>query len=417
MSRIVSLGGPFTDSIIAAAYSSSSTSFLSASSLTLTLSASSTEPFIYDIGGRRFMLTANQQATATDNAHNFWYIDDTETLGRSALPCYYTWIAPTAPATDQHWFDLTTAEMKRYSGTAWVAVNRVFIGYTRADSGSQNTQTVCEPVGATPWWRVQNFGTADDGFLDLDTGATSMSGMKRYAAIVVRGTASIVASAAASGILLLRSQGIFVLLGTASINLDGLGRPAGAGGTGAGSSGSMSGMGGGGGGGGGGSTGAGGSGGIRALAPTHGTGTTAAGGAIGAAGTAGTTGSLSSAFPFQNSMGMMWTHGAGGGGGGGSGSAGGNGGAGGGGIIIGAAVVVEGSGTSVTAKGANGTAGAGAGRGGGGGGAGGVLYRAARGFVLNGTASAAGGTGGAAGGGTSGAGGDGGAGLNQYVRV
>ena len=418
MSRIISEGGPFTDCIVAASVTSNTADFFSKSGLTLTVTASTASPFVYEIGGRRFMLTANLNGTATNTAHNFWWIDDTQTLGNSAYPCSYRWTAPSSPATDQHWFDLGAAQMKRYNGSAWVDVNRVFIGYTRADSGTQNAQHACEQIGCSPWWRFHNLGDAADGFLDLSSGTTTIDVQYRYAAVVLRSTATLTHTAGVSGLTQLKSQGVFILLDSSIIDLNGRGRAGGAGGTGVGGTGSLSGMAGGGGGGGGGSSGAGGTGGARQLAVTHGSGNAASGGAVGAVGGSGGSAGLGTTSPMPGAMGLMWTHGAGGGGGGGTGAAaGGAAGAGGGGMVISAAVIGWASGTSMTANGANGTAGGGSGRGGGGGGGGGALIRYARGLYNNGTESANGGTGGAAGGGTSGAGGPGGAGLLQFTRI
>jgi phage-related tail fiber protein len=50
------------------------------------------------------------------------------TTGFSALAPVYQNFAPSAPATDQHWFDTSTMTMKRWSGAAWVVFQRVFVG-------------------------------------------------------------------------------------------------------------------------------------------------------------------------------------------------------------------------------------------------------------------------------------------------
>src|SRR5579872_5909716 len=112
--------------------------------LTLRLLASSTDPFQYLIGGAKKTVTANVDLTLTNNAHNFIWIDSTGATGSSALPCVYAYTAPVGPATDQHWFDLGHNQMFRWSGSAWVAVSRIFIGYARADSGSVNARYACE---------------------------------------------------------------------------------------------------------------------------------------------------------------------------------------------------------------------------------------------------------------------------------
>jgi len=415
---IIEDGGIARDCILASKTSVGTADFIGTAGMTITLEASTTDPFEYDIGGRKFRITANKTVVATNNAHNFVWIDDTMTLGVSALPCRYLWTAPTSPATDQHWYDLAQRKMKRWSSTAWVEVSRIFVGYGRADSGVLAAQNASEQIGITPLWRVEHCGEAQSGFLDLSTGTTTIDGNAFYAAVVMRATAILNHTADDNRFMCIRSQGVFMMLGSSSINLNGLGRVGAAGANGAGAAATSSGNGGGGGGGGGGSSGVGGAGGGRARISTNQTVNSASGGAVGAVGSAGLASSERTQTAYYSAAGAMETHGAGGGGGGGTGSAaGGNGGAGGGGIVIVAPVISWASGTSMTANGANGVAGGGLGRGGGGGGGGGTIRRWFRGYFNNGTESANGGTGGAAGGGTSGAGGSGGAGLLQATRI
>lgn len=54
----------------------------------------------------------------------------------------YDHLAPTSPSTDQHWFDINRFQMFRWSGSAWVAVKRVFVGdvyFTGTSVGSPDT--------------------------------------------------------------------------------------------------------------------------------------------------------------------------------------------------------------------------------------------------------------------------------------
>lgn len=76
----------------------------------------------------------------TANTTCYLYIDyDSVTsvlsYGFSVLAPLYQFMAPDTPATDQHWFDLSTMKMKRYTGTVWEEKKRVFAGeaVTHAD--------------------------------------------------------------------------------------------------------------------------------------------------------------------------------------------------------------------------------------------------------------------------------------------
>ena len=62
-------------------------------------------------------------------------------------------VAPTSPATGDYWYDILNSEWKRYSGTAWVTINRTLIGYAISDQ----TNTVaarCLPFYKS--WDIQN---------------------------------------------------------------------------------------------------------------------------------------------------------------------------------------------------------------------------------------------------------------------
>lgn len=78
--------------------------------------------------------TTNQSFSAlTASTTNFLYVERNVTTGAltvgfSVLQPVYSTVAPSSPATDQHWFDLSTFTMKRWSGSAFVVLQRVFIG-------------------------------------------------------------------------------------------------------------------------------------------------------------------------------------------------------------------------------------------------------------------------------------------------
>lgn len=403
------------DSIFSSRVVSGNADFFSVSTLTLTLLASTTDPFIYDIGGVKYELQANITLGATDNAHNFVYVDSARTLGRAAQPCTYSFTAPGSPATGQHWYDLGKSRMKAWDGSAWQLVSRVFIGYVRADSGSINARYCCEPIGIAPLDRFNFYGDGSDGFLDVSAGTTTIDNVLRYSAVVVRG-GTLNHSSGVANITTIQSQGIFVVLGSGAINLNGLGTGGGAGGTGTGNSGGTGGEAGRGGGGGGG-TSAGGSGGSglqnnRFNTSGGGTAGTAGGGAGGTGGNA-----IGSPGPGRTGF-FIPPQGASGGGGGGNGaSAGGNGGAGGGAFEIKTPTFAVASGITLTARGGNGANGPAASRGAGGGGGGGGFTIYFRNNFLSGSFDVAGGGGGSSGGAGSGAGGNGGTGRTSLLQV
>ncbi|KAF0241995.1 MAG: hypothetical protein FD180_4138, partial [Planctomycetota bacterium] len=277
------------DSIFSTRVVSGNADFFSVSGLTLTLVASSTDPFVYDIAGTRYELQANITLAVTDTAHNFIFIDSARAMGRAALPCVYAFTAPGAPATEQHWFDLGKSQMKRWDGSAWQRTARIFIGYVRADAGTINARYACEPIGISPMDRFNFYGVGADGFLDVSSGTTTIDNILRYTAVVVRG-GTLNHSTAVTAITTIQSQSVFIVLGSGVVNLNGLGTGGGAGGTGSGNAGNVGGEGGRGGGGGGG-TNAGGAGGAglqnnRNVVSGGGTAGAAAGGAGGLGGSA-----------------------------------------------------------------------------------------------------------------------------------
>lgn len=189
------------------------------------LVASGADPFVYSIGSTLVTLTANVNLTVTDNAHNFLWVDLLGILGRSAFPPIYSFMQPGAPSTDQHWFDLGKNVMNRWSGAAWIAIDHIFIGYVRADTGAINARYVCEAVGMTPMERYVKLGNGADGFLDLSAGTTVLNLTKKYTAVVVRGAAKITHTAQSPTLLQIFSQGIIALIGTSGIDMTGLGWP------------------------------------------------------------------------------------------------------------------------------------------------------------------------------------------------
>lgn len=136
---------PVRQTVSTGATTAGAASFLSAGSgLSVNLSATAvpvTVSYAYGFGlngaidyvSQYLADAAAAWSALTANATLFLYSDrnastGSVTQGFSALVPAYSTVAPSAPATDQHWFDLTSWQMKRWSGSAWVAVQRVFIG-------------------------------------------------------------------------------------------------------------------------------------------------------------------------------------------------------------------------------------------------------------------------------------------------
>jgi len=393
--------------------------------LTLNLNGETT-PLRLIVAGQYQTLTSNVSITLTATSNQFVYVTQDLTnpalvaadFGASALPPDYDYVAPAAPATDQHWFNLSDNQMYRYSGTAWVAVNRIFLGVART-SGAAIDGVVCEPYRLSPQKRFEMFGNASDGILEV-TGATTVSGSKQYSFVRVDGatlTAGAVSGASGYQGMMVRSQNPILIVNAGIISAIGQGSGGGTATTGAGVVGYSGGwFGGWGGGGGGSSTSAGGQGGDiqRWGFPALSSGLAAAGGAIN---TAGGTGRVSIMPPFPFVWYLVGLSGSGGGSGAGDGvNKGGNGAEGAGAFWIAGPSIRINAGCSLTADGGAGAAGV-AGNAGGGGGGGGGIISVAGGFISNaGTLSTSGGAGGA-GVGTGGPGGHGGDGMALTMRL
>lgn len=190
--------------------------------LVLKLLATATH-FVYTIGSTTVTVSVDTSISVTNNVHNFVWIDDLANIGVSTKPCTYSYVAPGGVTTGQHWFDLSNNQMNSWNGSAWVAVNRIFIGYVRADSGTINARYVCEPIGVDPFLRYQKGGDGSDGFLDLISGTTTIDGSHQYTAVIARGTTKIVHTAVSKQLLEILTQSMVVLLDTASIDVTGLG--------------------------------------------------------------------------------------------------------------------------------------------------------------------------------------------------
>jgi len=59
---------------------------------------------------------------------------DVPLFGHTTIQPVYSTATPTAPASGLHWMDLAHGTMKRYNGTDWVTVLRIFIGEAVTDA-------------------------------------------------------------------------------------------------------------------------------------------------------------------------------------------------------------------------------------------------------------------------------------------
>ena len=81
--------------------------------------------------------------------------------GITTLPPIYSAAAPSTPAVDQHWFDLSSTTMKVWSGSKWLEKVRVFAGYLSSGSILTPYQAGISQVGLV--------GEYDAGNIILDS--------------------------------------------------------------------------------------------------------------------------------------------------------------------------------------------------------------------------------------------------------
>ena len=94
------------------------------------------------INGKYCKRSTNLSVSLTASATNFIWVekpssgDEISSAGSSTLEPVYDFVAPSSPATDQHWFDLSCMKMKRWDGSAWEEKDRIFIGEAVTDATS-----------------------------------------------------------------------------------------------------------------------------------------------------------------------------------------------------------------------------------------------------------------------------------------
>jgi hypothetical protein len=196
----------------------------------LTLQASPSDPFIWSVAGDAYKRESTYDLSLGDNLNHFIWIDTTGALGRSDFPCYHTIKAPTAPAVDQHWFDLLKRRMYRWDGAAWVNVDRIFIGFAKRKAGSILSIPTCSAALLTPYKRFKLFGDCRDGFKIVTGGTDSITDTGIFAAVIwdsctVQHPLELITAAP-----LIHAQNVIALFGV-SVDLKGRGRQAPAAGT------------------------------------------------------------------------------------------------------------------------------------------------------------------------------------------
>jgi len=107
--------------------------FLSAGTGLAVNIAASSVPLEMDIAGYYQILdedSAIEDLTASSTLYLYAErgTGETPSFGFSALAPVYAYTTPSTPSTDQHWMDLASGKMKRYTGSAWEEKLRIFIG-------------------------------------------------------------------------------------------------------------------------------------------------------------------------------------------------------------------------------------------------------------------------------------------------
>lgn len=81
------------------------------------------------------------------------FTDLTCAFGFSTLAPTSDQVAPVAPATDQHWFDKLNGVMKRWNGTSYDVVYRIFINtFTFVGPGTSSPTNAAGPVTVVYEW-------------------------------------------------------------------------------------------------------------------------------------------------------------------------------------------------------------------------------------------------------------------------
>jgi hypothetical protein len=108
--------------------------------LSVSVDGSST-PVKIDIDGYYQHIISNTVLSSLDvSSVIFIYAEKTSlqvpTLGKTTIRPAYSFEAPSAPASGQHWFDISIGKMKLWNGSAWELKQRVFIAEVETDADS-----------------------------------------------------------------------------------------------------------------------------------------------------------------------------------------------------------------------------------------------------------------------------------------
>jgi len=375
---------------------------------TITLTASTSTPFVAFIAGKKVILTQNlgpstfllTNGTTGNPALNYVYLHYSATIGTGDIaaatiaPFYSRSQPASCTSTQQFWFDAATRLMKQCNGTGtWNAYPAIFLGVIAIDNTGAVLGIAHEPWGLDPATRMREFGNGTAG-ATVSNGSNTCDGWAQYTAVELATTAAqivhtSITPAGASNLgypgCYAWAQNPILITSGGFIDLTGLGRSGGGQQTAAnqnGSNGNAGGFGG--------AAGAGG--GITGGGPTGGNGGghslfmayTTAGGGVGTSG-AGPTGATQQTGnfpPFLSGLPPLGGAGAGGGAVGATNGTGGAGGSGGGGVYLKApSIVITSTAGVIKADGggngtANGACGNGAATNGGtgGGGGGGTIF-------------------------------------------
>lgn len=91
-------------------------------------------PFRRGVGGTERIVFGDGDTITLLKAHYIFLDNDLATIDTTTT--YPTWsaTAPTTPSTGDYWWDVTNETWKRYSGSSWEQLGRIFLGYAICDS-------------------------------------------------------------------------------------------------------------------------------------------------------------------------------------------------------------------------------------------------------------------------------------------
>jgi len=91
-------------------------------------------PLLRGIGGTNRIVFSDNDTITLLKAHYIFLDNDLETIDTTVNFPTWSATAPTAPETGDYWYDAANETWKRYSGTSWEVLHRIYLGYAIADA-------------------------------------------------------------------------------------------------------------------------------------------------------------------------------------------------------------------------------------------------------------------------------------------